>query len=173
MGSTSHLPSAKLTKSSKDVTSNNIKKNTRGPLSQPINRRNIYKSIVRNMSTYSRTHRDDLLEKLSKAGYNIKDIEHAFFVISRYKEVEEVKDDRKKFQRLLDNIVKEKSVLARILRESLSSKVTCWEKGRQGRIASHNFEAYKEVYLNYYKASAELTEKEMVGNIKKKETQNI
>lgn len=162
-----------LSKSSKNNSAQVIRMNMKAPAAQSINRRNIYKSIVRNMTAYSRSHRDELIEKLLKIGYEMKEIEHAFFDISRYKEIEEYNDDRKKFKKLLDGITRTKSVRSYILKESLRSKVGCWERGKQGRIASHNFEAYKKVYLTYYKASSDLEEGKNGEILRKKENMNM
>lgn len=111
-----------------------------------INRRNIYKSLVRIIRASAKKHRIRLTEELLKAGYSIINIREAFITVEEYKSVEKGSKNKKKYQRLIKGIIAEGSILAHILRDALKEKMNSWEGGEQGRIAVQNFMQYKKIY---------------------------
>lgn len=112
--------------------------------------RNVYKSIVRHICSYTRKHCISITGVLYGAGYSREDIEHAFFEISSY--LENGKDTVKcKFQSTLQGMVERRSIYTYILKETLSKMINKWEEGKIGRIAKGNFGVYKGICELYYK----------------------
>jgi len=118
--------------------------------SKPIYRRNIFKSILRNMRKYAKKDKNSITEKLKKKGYSETGIEQAFFIINNYKTVEDQRGNRQKYRKQLDLIAAEKSILTIILKDSLKSKIDKLEAGNHGRIALSNYKVYKKAYVDLY-----------------------
>lgn len=115
-----------------------------------INKRNVYKSIVRNMRKYGKNHRNELIECLRKLNYSTQEIEHAFFSILGFRDIEKQKGNKHKFLKLLDSLTKENSVLTNIFYESLKDKLEHWNEIKHERITSQNLPEYKKIYMDYY-----------------------
>jgi hypothetical protein len=111
-------------------------------------RRNVYKSIVRHMQTYTRKNSLSLMKMLKDKGFSKEEIEHAFFIIGSR---EEEKKHKFKFLMLLNKMVKNKSIYTYIIKETLSATMDDWEKGKKGRILEKNYEMYKRVCETYYR----------------------
>lgn len=113
-------------------------------------KRNVYKSIVRHMFGYMRKHREDIIALLRKAGYKLQDIEHAFFKINYYNDMERQKGNPKKSQSIIKKIVNKRCIYTYLLRETLKSMIMTWDQGRLGKVSTANREIYREVCLRYY-----------------------
>eukprot|EP00826_Nyctotherus_ovalis_P057136 TRINITY_DN7804_c0_g3_i1.p4 TRINITY_DN7804_c0_g3~~TRINITY_DN7804_c0_g3_i1.p4 ORF type:complete len:102 (+),score=21.06 TRINITY_DN7804_c0_g3_i1:587-892(+) len=100
------------------------------------------------------------MEQLSKTGYSTEAIKSALVDIDSYKEIEKETRDKKKFQRLIEEIIKEKTILTHIFRETLKIKIGNWGNGQHGRIASYNFSAYRKTYLRCFNTATKLIEQE-------------
>lgn len=116
-----------------------------------FNKRNIFKSIVRNMTTYVKKNRSTLVKVLSDLGYSIGDIKHALFEVENYKRMEEPSSNRNRFQKLIEKVIAEKSAATYILRDSLHSMISNAKNQRWKKITARNLQSYKEVYIDYYK----------------------
>lgn len=148
-----NIPETVATKESKETKKSALK-------TKPIYRRNIYKSILRNMRKYAKKNSKTITEKLIKSGYAVKGIEHAFYIVNNYKKVEEQRGSRQKYRRLLEGIASEGSILTHILKDSLKQKINTLEDGNHGRIASDNYNVYRKAYTDFYdKVSGKLEEK--------------
>ena len=113
-----------------------------------FNRRNVFKSIIRNLSKYARNNHMALTKTLTDAGYVISDIEHALVDATWYKDIEG-KKERNKFKNLVDNIVKAKTPLTYILRDSLISMLQKFEMGNTKKITTENLVEYKKICMDY------------------------
>jgi len=129
-----------------------------------VYRRNIFKSILRNMRQYAHKHREQIIEKLSTSKYSTQSIKHALIITNNLKEIEKQKGCRDKYKTLLENIIKDRSILTLILKDSLESGVTALQKGYgQGNkkgITCQNYEEYKKMYIEYYNKVREVIQRE-------------
>lgn len=153
------------TSEKKPAQARKIKSSKRGK-PKMINRRNIYKSLVRTLTTFSRKHQQRLINDLVKEGYAMCEIRDSLVIVDNYKELDKNLKSKNKFQKVIEGILAESSIFASILRESLKMKMASWEIGRHGKIASHNFSAYKRIYLKCLKMTAKQIETPMAGNTK-------
>eukprot|EP00826_Nyctotherus_ovalis_P025387 TRINITY_DN1967_c0_g1_i10.p1 TRINITY_DN1967_c0_g1~~TRINITY_DN1967_c0_g1_i10.p1 ORF type:complete len:261 (-),score=7.05 TRINITY_DN1967_c0_g1_i10:241-1023(-) len=117
---------------------------------RPIYRRNIFKSILRNLRKYAKKNHKSIVERLREEGYSEQGISDAFFIINNYKKVEEQRGGRQKYRKLLNSIAKEKSIITLILKDSLKHKLTKLDSGNHGRIASQNYKVYRKTYTDFY-----------------------
>jgi len=111
-------------------------------------KRNVYKSIIRSIHTYTRKNSLSLMKMLQDKGFSKEEIEHAFFVIGSR---QEEKKHKFKFLTLLKRMVRDKSIYTYILKETLNAMISEWEKGKRGRILEKNYKMYKEVCEAYYR----------------------
>lgn len=111
--------------------------------------RNVFKSILRHMCTLVRTQRTDMVELLKQAGYTKVRIEHVFFKISQYKDIERDPENKKTYL-LVCKMIAKKSIYTYILKETLCDMIKKWDSGSQGRIASSNLHIYQELCNAYY-----------------------
>lgn len=137
------VPEAPATKENKET-------RKAAPKVKPVYRRNIYKSILRNMRKYAKKNSKIITEKLIGNGYAVKGIEHAFYIVNNYKKVEGQRGSRQKYRKLLENIANEGSILTHILKDSLKQKINALEDGNHGRIAWDNYNVYKKAYTDFY-----------------------
>lgn len=106
------------------------------------------------MNSFKQKNQDYLIDKLQKAGYSKSDIEHSFYTINTYREIEKDKSKKNKFKKLLDEITNNNSIFTYILKESLGFKISNWDENVDKRIASHNADVYKKVYIEYFNTAA-------------------
>eukprot|EP00826_Nyctotherus_ovalis_P024540 TRINITY_DN1896_c0_g1_i20.p1 TRINITY_DN1896_c0_g1~~TRINITY_DN1896_c0_g1_i20.p1 ORF type:complete len:219 (+),score=17.48 TRINITY_DN1896_c0_g1_i20:406-1062(+) len=131
---------------------------------KPIYRRNIFKSILRNMIKFTSKDRPKIAEQMARLGFSTQEIEHAFFIVSNFKKVDNIRGDRHKYRRLLDNVTNEKSILTHILKESIQSKLIRLENGKHGKIASGNFKEYRKMYTDCYSKVCKVLEEAENGS---------
>ena len=123
-------------------------------------RRNVYKSIVRHMFSYIRKNREEIIKILQEAGYGMSDIEHAFFEVSCYNDMEQQKGNKKQSQSTIKKMVETRSIYTYILRETLFAMIKSWEEGKHGKVSSKNLGTYKDVCFEYYNEAVQvLTQK--------------
>lgn len=112
--------------------------------------RNVYKSIIRHIYSYTRKHCRKIIKVLSGLGYSREDIEHAFFEIGSY--IESKKNKAKcKFFSALQKMVEHRSIYTYILKETLTTMIDEWKQGNRGKIAEENLDVYRSICVSYYK----------------------
>lgn len=126
---------------------------------RPIYRRNIFKSILRNMIKFTSKDKLGIAERMARLGFSPQDIDHAFFIVSNFKKVDNIRGDRHKYRRLIDNVINEKSILTHILKEAIQSKLARLENGKHGKIALGNFKEYRKMYTDCYSKVCKVLEK--------------
>jgi hypothetical protein len=130
--------------------------------------RNVFKSILRRMWAFTRTKKADIVEMLKKVGYSITRIEHVFFKISQYNDIEKNNGNKKKTRLLICKMIAKKTIYTHILKDTLHDMIQKWDTGRLGRVASNNLTTYKELCNIYYNAAmntlAEAKKEEKAGN---------
>ena len=115
--------------------------------------RNVFKSILRRMWAFTRTRKADIVEMLKTVGYSITRIEHVFFKISQYNDIEKNNGNKKKTRLLICKMIAKKSIYTHILKDTLHDMIQKWESGRLGRVASNNLTTYQELCNIYYNAA--------------------
>lgn len=119
--------------------------------------RNVYKSILRNLQRYMRKNSKELFEFMKKYTYAIQDVEHAFFKVNYYNDLERQKGNPKKAQSVVKKITEKRSIYTILLREALSAMLRNLNEGKLGKITPNNQEIYREVCEKYYKLACSLT----------------
>lgn len=115
--------------------------------------RNVFKSILRRMWSFTRSRKAEVLEMLKKVGYSITRIEHVFFKISQYNDIEKNNGNKKKTRLLICKMIAKKSIYTYILKETLHDMIQKWDSGKLGRVASNNLTTYQELCNIYYNAA--------------------
>lgn len=113
-------------------------------------RRNVYKSIIRHMFSYIRQNRKEIIEFLTAFGFTLHEIEHAFFKVNYYNDMEREKGNPKRAQAMIKKIITHKSIFSYILREALHCMIRNWSEGKYGKISRENAEIYLDVCNKYY-----------------------
>jgi len=112
--------------------------------------RNVYKSIVRHMFSCIRKNRNEVVAILQAAGFNMQDVEHAFYEIGCYNDMERQKGKKKVSQSLVKRIATDKSIYTHILRETLNAMLKNWGAEKFGRLTVKNVTTYRDVCTKYY-----------------------
>lgn len=126
-------------------------------------RRNVYKSIVRHMFSYIRKNRDEIIRILLAAGYNMTEIEHAFFEVSCYNDMEQQKGNKKQSQSTIRKMVDQRTIYSYILRETLNAMIKNWDSGKHGKVATKNLATYRNVCISYYNEAVKVLTQEAQG----------
>ncbi len=119
-------------------------------------KRNVYKSIIRHMFGYMRRHREEVMAMLRSKGYRHQEIEHAFFKINYYNDMERQKGNPKKSQAIIKKITKTKCIYTYLLQKTLDLMLKKWETGKLGKVSVENREIYREVCTKYKNEVAKL-----------------
>ncbi len=119
-------------------------------------RRNVYKSIIRHMFSYIRKNRDAIVKVLLGNGYDMAKIEHAFFKINYFNDLERDKGNPKCSQAILKKFLSKPSIYTYVLRETLTTMVNGWDCGRIGKISAENLAVYREVCTAFRASAAHL-----------------
>lgn len=106
--------------------------------------RYLYKCIVRNLHSFIRKNREDIVETLKKACFGTSEIEHAFFMVGCHSDVVSKRSCDKTSLMLVNNMLATKSIYTHILRETLHGMLLNWDTGDMGRISKKNIEMYAE-----------------------------
>ncbi len=118
--------------------------------------RNVYKSILRNMFSYFKNNKDEMMRILIEAGFDTNEIEHAFFKITYYNDNERKKGNKKLSQRIIKKVLAKKSIYLYVLRETLNAMLKNQEQGKLGRVTKRNYESYTEVCKACYEESVRI-----------------
>jgi hypothetical protein len=118
--------------------------------------RNVYKSLIRHIFSYTRKNRETIVDILLQSGYTMSEIEHAFYKINCYNELEREKAFKKKAQATIRKMMGAKTIYTYILRETLNALLINWSKGKLGKISEKNCEVYKEVCGRFYQETVEI-----------------
>lgn len=122
-------------------------------------RRNVCKSIVRNLNSYFRKNKSTVQKRLLEAGYLDEEIRKEVISLKLYNEAQ-LKQDSKTFQRAIEEILENKVILTYLLKLTLDQLIASWEEGNHGKIASRNLKSYKEICQPYYKKAIQILAKE-------------
>jgi len=136
-------------KEDEESASEDLGSNTPG--SGTYKHRNVFKSIIRHMHSVTRKQRTQLVGILLEAGFLMPDIEHAFYEIGCYNDMERQKGKKKISQSLVRRISTDKSIFTYILRETLGQMLSNWDQEKYGRLTKKNVGTYRDVCLKYFK----------------------
>ncbi len=106
--------------------------------------RYLYKCIVRNLHSFIRKNREDIVETLKKAGFGASEIEHAFFMVGCHSDEVSRRSCDKTSLAIVNRILSTKSIYTYILRETLHGMLLNWNTGDMGRISKKNIDMYAE-----------------------------
>lgn len=118
--------------------------------SNAYKRRNVYKSIIRHMFSYTRKNRNEIIRVLKENCFDMAKIEHAFFKVNYFNDLERQKGKSKKSQATVKKIIVKKSIYTYILRETLYAMMQNWKVGKTGKISEDNLTIYREVCQKFY-----------------------
>ncbi len=119
--------------------------------------RNVYKSIVRHLFSYIRKNREDIIRILKDAGFSMTEIEHSFFKINYYNDLEREQSNKKNSQATIKKMVSKRTIYTYILRETLNTMMHNWEQGKLGKVSESNSEVYKDVCKYFYDEAVKMT----------------
>jgi len=111
--------------------------------------RNVYKSLMRHMFGFMRNHRVLVTTQLQEKGYTAQEIEHAYYKINLYTDLESASGNPKKSHTILKKIIKRKSTYSYILKLSLEYMLSKLDNPDIIKIASFNKEIYKQTILKF------------------------
>jgi hypothetical protein len=122
--------------------------------------RNVYKSIIRRMSSCIQEANSEMKDLLRKAGFSNEDIEHAFVKVIGCKDTERKSGNKKMGPRLINDASSSVTTYTYILREALKSMLRDWEDDKLGKVVKKNIETYKKVCGAYYEKIEKLLGRE-------------
>ena len=118
--------------------------------------RNVCKSLIRNIYSYIRKNREDIVRILSGAHYTMKAIDRTFFKIGCYIEKERQKRGKKSSQSTIKKMLVKKTAFTYILRETLHAVLRKWSVGDYGKISRANIAVYKEACESFYQQAVQV-----------------
>jgi len=119
--------------------------------------RNVYKSIIRHLFSYIRKNREDIIRILRDAGFSMPEIEHGFFKVNYYNDLEREQSIKKNSQATIKKMVSKKTIYTYILRETLNTMLHNWDSGKLGKVSETNSEVYKDVCKYFYEEAVRVT----------------
>jgi len=114
-------------------------------------RRNVYKSIIRHMFAYIRKNRAAVSCLLNEKGFTPLQIEHAYYKMNLYNDLENQSGNPKKSQMILKKIVKRKCVYSYFLKLTLEYMLSNMDNPDIMKLEPTNKEIYTEVCTRYLK----------------------
>ena len=108
--------------------------------------RNICKSIIRNIKSYIKKKKNLIKEVLQSEGFTAKEINDSINLAKDLKPYECTKT----YEEIVNEIIEIITPITYILKETLGELFKNWDDGNYGRIASHNFDKYKEICTGYF-----------------------
>ncbi len=120
-------------------------KRSKDPEAKAYRKRNVYKAVIRKMFVRTREQRDAIVALLREKGYTIEQIEHAFYQIALFNDLEREKGQAKKSQALIKQMISKLSIYTYILHDTLQIMLKTWDTGKSGRISALNLVVYKRV----------------------------
>lgn len=118
--------------------------------------RNVYKSIIRHISSYIKEKGTIMVKMLMDNGFTENEIKQAFSFIEHLKELDKTKGVAKNQQNSIKIMITKKNIYTYILKETLQSLINDWELGKRGRIMKENIRIYSVVCKEYYKKCNEI-----------------
>lgn len=118
--------------------------------------RNVFKSIIRHMYSYSKKNAEILTGLLMKENYQKEEIEQAYIKLSHYNDIERRNGVRKQSKLVIKEMVSQKSIFTHILKICLEDMLGKWDAGKLGRVSETNFKIYKDICSVYYKEALKL-----------------
>lgn len=112
--------------------------------------RNVYKSLIRHMFSYLKKNRDAITQQLLNAGYEMKYIEHEYYKIHCYNDLQNKKGGKKNSQETILKILSKKSARTFVLRDTLHSLLESGNQGKFGKASEKNSHIYKEACEKFY-----------------------
>jgi hypothetical protein len=117
----------------------------RSKIDQPAYRyRNVYKSIIRHLYVYAQEHEKKLMTLLKNKGFKDKDVEKAFENIKKYKPIGIPKEIERGAKIKVEEIVKSKTALTYVLKETLIHMLDKWKNNKLGQLYKVNSTIYAE-----------------------------
>lgn len=104
--------------------------------------RNVYKSIIRHIYTYTKRNKAYLRSILDKAGYTEAEIKATFETIHKYNDPKRPKEIERNTQAKVEIMLNAKSPLTFVLREVLQSMLDRWGRGKYGQLTRNNSVIY-------------------------------
>ena len=124
---------------------NTARRSRRSKIDQPAYRyRNVYKSIIRHLYVYAQEHQEKLLTLLKGKGYENRDIQKAFEDIKKFKPLGIPKEIERGAKIKVQEIVKSKTALTHILKETLIYMLEKWKNNELGQLYKVNSTIYAE-----------------------------
>ncbi len=118
--------------------------------------RNVYKSVVRHLFSYIRKNREDIMRILTEAGFTTQEIEHGFFKINYYNDLEREQSKKKNSQSTIKKMVAKRTIYTYILRETLNTMLHNWDIGKFGKVSEGNSAVYKDVCKYFYEETVKV-----------------
>jgi len=115
-------------------------------------RRNVYKSIIRHMFGYIRKHRAAVTSLLKEKGFSPLQIEHAYYKMNLYNDMECQSGNPKKSQMILKKIAKRKCVYSYFLKLTLEYMKEKIDNPDIMKVSPSNKEIYIEVCTKFLNA---------------------
>ena len=112
--------------------------------------RNVYKSIIRHIYTYTRAHQDHVRRILQRVGYTEPEISAALAEIDAYKSEDEPKEIERNCQARVEKMLEEKSIFTYILKATLGEMMEKWNLGSYGQLKERNYLTYSAVCAKIY-----------------------
>eukprot|EP00829_Urostomides_striatus_P004423 TRINITY_DN1477_c0_g2_i3.p1 TRINITY_DN1477_c0_g2~~TRINITY_DN1477_c0_g2_i3.p1 ORF type:complete len:351 (+),score=67.89 TRINITY_DN1477_c0_g2_i3:67-1119(+) len=125
--------------------------------------RNVYKTIIRHMHAYTRKNRNEFIKIVTSSGFTQQDIEHAFFKIDYWCNLERENGNRNYAQGIVKKILAEKTIYTIILRETLNALLHSWQLGRFGKIIKKNRDVYIRACQKFYDETVSILEQPAQG----------
>lgn len=106
--------------------------------------RNVYKSVIRHLYTYTMENRESIFQLLIEKGFNDEEIKATLEVIKKYRPKDMPKEIEKRAKVRIEEMLKEKSISTYILRETLITMIGKWDKEDYGQLYKANSSIYLE-----------------------------
>eukprot|EP00826_Nyctotherus_ovalis_P053031 TRINITY_DN6826_c0_g1_i18.p5 TRINITY_DN6826_c0_g1~~TRINITY_DN6826_c0_g1_i18.p5 ORF type:complete len:141 (+),score=39.43 TRINITY_DN6826_c0_g1_i18:1303-1725(+) len=121
--------------------------------------RNVYKSVIRHLYVYTQGNQDKLMNLLKEKGFEEEDIKITFEIIKNYKPEGVPKEIEKGAKYRVEGILKEKTMLTYIMKETLEYMIEKWKNERYGQLYKVNSSIYIEACKRFLKQTEELLNK--------------
>lgn len=119
-------------------------------------RRNVYKSVIRHMFSYTQKNKGKITNILMNERYTKKEINDAFVYISSLNDLDKQKGKAKRPQNTIKSMLESKNINVYILKETLSLMLGTLNSTQTGKVMRKNTKIYKEVCQEYFNRCLEL-----------------
>lgn len=125
--------------------------------------RNVYKTIIRHMHTYTRRNRDDFIRIVQISGFTMQDVEHAFCKIDYWCNIERESGNRNYAQGIVKKIFAKRTIYTIVLRETLNALLLSWRLGNFGKIIKKNRDVYFRACQKFYDETVNILDQPAQG----------